>query len=855
MSKISACISGVLVTLAGVSGAGAQSNSPAVSGLELEEVVVTAEKRETNLQKTSISIQTYSGDQLKKEGKKRIDEIMEGVVGVQVQTSQVGSSFYMRGVESGGGGPPGGSPSQTAVAVLIDGVYQNRGEVVRGGTLDVAQVEVARGTQSTNLGASAIAGAVSIVSNQPVFEYQAGGTLEVGNYHLISTEGVLNVSLTDSQALRLAYSSNKRDGYISSGAGDSDLVNARLKYRWQATQDLNLVLTASHNNIGGNGVSDGVLLATGHWVPWANQVALTGCSPGMGTGFIQAMGCPPIFAAMNDGVYYYDRDNPWDDGYPQDVWPNNPFRHTNIDSYSADLNWNLGFGTLTVTPSVQYSSFKSSEPPRGTSWMNEDREQDTRQFEARLSSPGSSPVQWSGGLYYYWTNSTGTFANVLFPGAAGMSTCAATSTTFCYTWSNSKEGIQETKSAYANVSYPVLDTLRLVGGLRYSRDDKSFIATADGSNVGDINGATTPYDYTCSTCFGDASWSAVTYNAGVEYDVLPQSMLYAKYSTGYQPGALDSMNVTGAPKLELEQITLGIKNRFFDNMLQLNVEAFDTTYHNRALQGGIPSVTIAPAGYTATITCPTTNTGATATDLYRVYVYNDGSGCMTYAGTGVTVPKLKSSGVDLEINFLPTGSDRVDLSVEYLDSKYKSVPELNNPYPTATVIQSEATVSTTLGTVTPTQVQADALAAQFATQVSAYNGLTLQNSAEWSVNLSYQHEFQFSGGATLTPRLAASYKSKYWSASGGAANIWTINQALQNGYGRFNENGTVNLAVQPAYSLLDFFTTWRGADGKFTVTGYVRNIENEPILRNTNGSTAVTLSAPRTYGMTFSANF
>ncbi|MGC3981673.1 MAG: TonB-dependent receptor [Steroidobacteraceae bacterium] len=896
MSKLLACLSGAAVALAGASGASAQSAS---SGLELEEIVVTATKRDTDLQKTSISIQTYSGDQLKKEGKKRIDEIMEGVVGVQVQTSQVGSNFFMRGVDSGGAGAPGGAPSQTAVAVLIDGVYQNRAEVVRGGTLDVAQVEVARGTQSSNLGASAIAGAVSIVSNQPVFEYQASGSLGIGNYHLLNMEGVLNAPLTDNQALRIAYSSNKRDGYISSGAGDSDLQNVRVKYRWQATDSLNLVLTGSHQTIGGNGVSDGVLLATGQWVAYNPALAAVGSgsayaglnfngitatggtSLGVGcasstiagsaarANVIQTMGCPATFVAIRDGVYYWQRSNPWDDGYPADAWPNHPYRHTNIDSLSADINWTTGIGTLTVTPSVQHATFKSAEPPRG-GWMAEDRKQDTRQFEARLASPNGSKLQWLAGVYYYYTNNSGTFQNITLPFSAGMAisvtqpatpTCPYATTTssvaYCYTWSNTKESKQETKSVYANGTYPILDTLRVIAGVRYSRDDKSFISVPDGSNPGDVNGPFAPYDYTCSflaagydprTCANSDSWSAFTYNAGIEFDLRPESMVYAKYSTGYQPGGV---TLVPSKKLELQQITLGMKNRFFDNKVQVNIEAFDTTYHNRTVQGGIPAVQLDVPGVAATATC-TTGGGS-----YRVTKNNDGTGCLALntAVTGTpTIKNLKSQGVDLELNFLPTSNDRIDASVEWLKSKYDTPPDILVAYPTVNQVLSAAT-GTGTGATALTAAEAQILIDKFAAQVQAYKGLTLQNSADWSGNLSYQHEFTFAGGSSLTPRIAGTYKSKYWSQSGAAASILSVNQAMQNGKGHYNQDGTVNLAIQPSYSLFDFFTTFRSADGKFSITGYIKNIENEPIMRNTNGNANVTLADPRTFGATFNANF
>ncbi len=823
MQKLYACSVGMLVSLAGVMPASAQTESGADS-LQLEEIVVTAEKRETNLQKTSISIQVYSGEDLKQEGKKRIDEIMNGVVGVQSQGSQVGTDFYMRGVGNTGG--MGGG--ERAVAVLIDGVYQNRTETVRGGTLDVAQVEVMRGTQSTTLGASSLSGAVSLVSNQPVFEYQASGSLAVGNYNLLNTEGVLNVPLSDNQALRFAYSSNKRDGYISSGAGDSDLTNARLKYRWQVSDDLDTVFTVNHQNIGGNGVSDGVLLYSGHWAPWTSTSATTiggysKCAPTAMDAVV--MGCPATFYRVDDGVTYKDRSNPWDDGFPADAWPNNPFRDTNIDSVNADINWKTGIGTLTVKPSYQKATYRSTEPPRGTSFRVEDQAQKTQQLDAQLSSSGDSSLTWLVGAYYYYTESSGTFKTVLFPGADDMGiTCNTGSTdpsNYCYSWTNTDGNSTRTTSAYANATYPVLDVLRLTGGLRYSRDSK-VINESDSTSV--ANGTTTsPGEAYVFDNGNRHTWSATTYSTGVEYDVLPDSMLYGKYSTGYQPGNVAATSFTKAQKIE--QITLGLKNRFFENSLQLNIELFDSTYHNRSLQGGLTTTLDDSITYSGP-SCQTSNgaiVGVSGSD-YNVLCFADGY---------PVVDDYKSKGADIEVSWLPSSDDRFDVSVEYLKAT-QSAPNLD--FVTVNDILSAVTGSTSADTA-----QAQALLDAAKANAASYAGLPTQNSPEWSGNFSYQHDFRFAGGSKLTPKFNVAYKSEYWSAGGPNANATTAKDHS-------------SALWQEGYFMYNAYLTWQKADGKFTISGNVKNIENKPIMTNY-GGTYVSLDAPRTFGVNFSANF
>jgi iron complex outermembrane receptor protein len=349
----------------------------------------------------------------------------------------------------------------------------------------------------------------------------------------------------------------------------------------------------------------------------------------------------------------------------------------------------------------------------------------------------------------------------------------------------------------------------------------------------------------------------LTYSAGVEFDVRPASMVYAKYSTGYQPGGVNSMGLT--PKPTLEQVTVGIKNRFFDNKLQFNIEAFNTQYHDRPVQGGIGSVQLS-SSVSTTCTLPT---GFTAS--FYLEVNTNGSGCLQYTGTA-TAPNVISRGVDMELNFLPTANDRIDLSVEFLDSSYQSTPALATgvALPTTTAVQAlpvYTSVGTTTGTVSAAQSQT--LVTNLANGLAAYNGAVLQNAARWSGNLSYTHGFQLTNGSQLTLKLSAAFRSRYWTLNGPSANIGLANAAIQSGTGRYDANGRFAPGIQPSYKLFDAFLTWQPAGGKYTIATYVKNIGNLPVLAGASTVTVaggtiprqIYLLAPRTFGASISASF
>jgi iron complex outermembrane receptor protein len=849
---------GVALAL-GLVGSVASSVVIAADSDQLEEVVVTAEKREVNLQKVSVSIQVKQGEELRQEGKQRIDEIMQGTVGIQAQDNRTGLTFFVRGVDSSTGNP--GQSIVSPVAVIVDGVAQSRSEVVRGGTLDLARAEIMRGPQSTTLGANAAAGAVSLVSNQPVLgTYQARGQVEIGNYSKRQIEGVFNAPLGNTSALRVAFSQEKRDGYISAGAGDSDITSVRAKLRWQPTDNLDTVLTASTQHIGGNGVQQNVLLAYGQWhaTTPADYASLPLTSSGCGSTdpTILVMGCPATYwarvgAATPVGQSFRERNNAWDDGFPSGALPNSPFRDSSIHTLSLQADWKTAIGTLTVLPSVQYAHFRGRESPRGGSYMTEENRQVTPTLDAYLSSNSNERLEWKIGAYYsrdkaynWWTGFID-YPSMLPSGVGGPpSNCFPPGVIVsreCFAWQDQPLTLRTNVSAYADGKFSILDSLRLVGGLRYAHDTARQQTGA--TVLGDASGADLAANAAAGYRSGSATWSKTTYRVGVEYDVLPRTMLYANYSSGYTPGRLGVSAPGPTPpglnpvfvseETTLEQLSAGWKSQFFDNRVQLNGDFFRTTFYNRQVQGTINYY----IGDANSSNCfgpfppppGALSIGATGTGGY----------CLTVNQDQGVVPQFVSMGLDLDGVWLITPNDRLSFTYEYLKAKYDTVPQAPGGDLTPGGVLALAAGSG----FTLTSDQAAALSTGMLNTLQGFVGSQLQNAPQHSFTVDYQHEFMLPGGSRLSPRVSGVYKTKYWSFGGApGANISQI----------LADQSSANLAWQQSYTKWDLFLNWQTADGKIGVNAYVKNVGNEVVLANYTYP-YVSLEAPRTVGLIVSA--
>jgi iron complex outermembrane receptor protein len=850
--------------------AAAMPRANAENGSTLEEIIVTAEKREADMQKVSEDIQVFSGEQLKQEGKKRIDDILSTVPGIHQQDGSQGATFSFRGVDSGLTGQL--QPGAT-VAVLIDGVYQDRPEMVRASTLDLARTEVLWGTQSTTLGPSSIAGAISLVTNKPEFDaLHLGGSIDLSNYNSLSTEAVVNMPLSGDQALRLAYSSSRRDGYYSSNAGADNSDTVRLRYRYKPTEDLDLLLTLQRESVGGNGITWPGRPAQGVWEGYnvvrdSNLSANTCDGAGQPSCYLTTMGGPVPLLGLAPGAWWTTLSNPWNDGHPKNLWPLPPNQNTVVKQATAELDWRTSAGTVTLLPSIEntHYDYLGGFSGSGTRASAGHAAEKTYQFEARLASKDDSRLKWLVGGYFYYSDnqfsngpSNGEGESIRFandPGPGGY-TCPYSASQLanpnapynpgsnpavignqdasgtvipaqnCYRWSKLAINSLTTTSVFGNVVWPVTDTLRLIGGLRYSRDSRVVQNNAHqrgGGAVGTINGPTAAYVFDPKY---HATWQHGTYRVGVEYDLLPQAMLYTTVATGYQPGNVDTRAGNVSVRNLNNQYTLGFKSRFLADRLQVNVEAFWLNFRDRPFNDSI-NVGFYDFGFNSD--SPRVDPGLTTLDPNLALV---------------TAPKQTSRGADLDIAWAATPNDRLNLSVEFLNSAYGANPD-SPRYSTAQLL-------TAAGISNPTAAQLAAVQALYARYLllnENYAGVILQDSPRFTGNFAYQHRFNLWNGSTLTPQLDIFFKGTYWVQGDGlSVGNWGAASAFEPG----------SPLKQGAYHLLNANLTWQSADRRFTVTGHVRNIENKAILSNigtdfSSGLTFVSLDAPRTFGISVNA--
>ena len=222
--------------------------SSAAYAAEIEEVVVTAQKRAENLQDVPIAISAFTGDSMKAMGVKNLTDLGKFTPGVEMNNdTPLQPTYSVRGIETGDF-TVGSDP---AVAVYVDGVYTGRGAGAEIPLADIERVEVLKGPQGTLFGRNATGGAIHIISKKPQADDTTELNVTAGNYGRQSTDLLVNRQLSDTLYGRFTASTNRRDSFADNLAngfevGNIDTQTYRASLLWEPTPDTEVLWRAEY---------------------------------------------------------------------------------------------------------------------------------------------------------------------------------------------------------------------------------------------------------------------------------------------------------------------------------------------------------------------------------------------------------------------------------------------------------------------------------------------------------------------------------------------------------------------------------------------------------------------------------
>ena len=743
--------------LAQTAPAGDASTAAATDGQGIEDIIVTAQRREENLQKAALAVSAVAGDALVNGSITQANDLTRLVPSLQIAPASSLTQIYLRGVGTFGAN----AFAEQGVAFNLDGVYLSRPAAPAGLFFDLERIEVLKGPQGTLYGRNATGGAVNVVTAKPKLGQFSGNlTAEYGNYETIKGSGAINVPIGEKVAFRLAGQYAKHDGYFSDGYDDEDTQAVRGQIRADTGDGFDATLSIDYANVGGKG-SGGTILPL---LDGKNRLGPS--DPRVLAAYFARTPTAPVpqISARGDG-----------------------YQDNKFFGASATINADLGFAKLTVIPAyrktdldfVNYASSFLIDVTENSNQMS---------VEARLANQ-SGALNWVLGGYYFVEDVR---ADQFFDQASNGTRIKSDLNTNSF-------------AAFGQATYSLSDTFRITGGLRYTKDNKTQTTEAH----------TLPFVGFVPNVFPlvpiildipsfpttNVDFSKVTWKAGVEYDLGPRSLLYASVSTGFKSGVLFAATGLNYSRPEtLTAYTLGSKNRFFDNKLQLNVEAFYWDYKDQQISHlGPVQVASTPGGPIFGPVFTTENAGAA-----KIY------------------------GAEAELLFQPTRNDLFSLNVQYLHAEYDT---LNYQFYSTTGAAPVVGCPTTL----TTQIGASPAARIYNVNCS---GKPVVNAPRLALNAGYEHTFDLGGSGKFRVGADTRIESS-----------------------RFLSIDFLALGKQGSYMMSNARVTYETANGRYALTGFVNNIENELVFSNSLQSPAKSgtiynqLRPPRTYGVRASVKF
>lgn len=540
---------------------------------ELEEITVTAQKREQNLQDVGISVTAIDAQAMSRAGIEDISRIELVTPGVSYGFIGSDAKIAIRGANSNNTF----ADNSSIAGFFIDGVYRPRASQQSQAYFDVERIEVLKGPQGTLYGRNTFAGAVNLYTRRPDTEALSGGIkTSFSRFSKFTTEAFLNVPVNDNLALRFAANTKDSDGWVDNRGdgedlGQDDALNFRASLLWTPSDTVEVLLR--HTALSEEGITAGIFSAEGI------------CQPVNADGITDAFGrftnCDNPYPNTSGDAFF---DDPYKVATDVDAE-----RDNREDNTTLDISWDIS-DSLTLRSISSYTEFDSafdwdgdwSNVPGYTFYWDEQVESVTQ--ELQLSSDSDGKLTWTAGLYY-------SVDDIGF----GFSQYRVAPFAFS-DFADFQEIETTTKGAFFQAEYALTDRLRAIAGVRNNEEEKDtrtfsgFSTDIDGNpqpgvNPNSLDGR--PRDLYRYALRPDRSavreFDIVTWKIGAEWDANDNVMIYGNVSTGFLSGGVNS---DGSPfeQQESKAFEVGMKSRWANNTLQLNVAAYRNEFTNLTTQ-------------------------------------------------------------------------------------------------------------------------------------------------------------------------------------------------------------------------------------------------------------------------------
>ncbi len=529
----------------------------------VEDIVVTAERRESNLQDTPISVSAVTAATIQAQGIRTVSDLAATVPNLTSTTGPQGSAdanFFIRGV----GQFDFIATNDPGVGVYVDGIYLGRTVGALLDSSDIARVEVLRGPQGTLFGRNTLGGAISIVSKAPELGALAGTVgVSAGSRSRIDGDASINLPLGDSAALRVGAFERYQDGFARrrfDGArfGKTKRYGGRAQLLFKPTDRLSLTLSADYSNDKSN-PAPSVLLAI---VP----------APFFPAGAAAQIQNPNRFYDVNES--------------------NSTESRNEIYGFSGTLAYELSDDvTLKSITAYRHLDALSTSDPDGTLYRLYDQQAPTRQhqFSEELQLTGSlldDRLSFVLGGYYFREK----VDQILFLCFAPITPTPTAFFNPCNTWNQGNRQTTESYAAFGQARFKLGDKFSLTAGGRYTRETKDIVSNQAfdfrPAGFSPAPGVVVPgfFSPIVTNLPGSLKFSKFTPKLGAEYTPSNDVLIFASYAKGFRSGGFNGRLIVPAPSIPTyrpdtnDAFEIGFKADTPDRRLRFNATAFYSKY-------------------------------------------------------------------------------------------------------------------------------------------------------------------------------------------------------------------------------------------------------------------------------------